>query len=86
VAVLQVHQTEDGEGLRNDRLLLRPVELPSGEEALLKAPLRKELEQFFQAAVLGRGKVLQYKGWASRRIAVGEIRRAASLYKQKFVK
>ena len=70
--------------MRNDRLLFTPIETPTGEGSLLTRAVKKELEQFFKAAVLGRGKILHYKGWAGTRVAISEIKRAASMYKQKF--
>jgi inorganic pyrophosphatase len=82
-AVLQVHQTEAGQGLRNDRLLLTPIEVPSGEDSLLTRTVKKELEQFFKATVLGRGKTLRYRGWAGARVALSAIKRAAKLYEHK---
>jgi inorganic pyrophosphatase len=76
-ALLRVDQRQHGERLRNDRLLLIPTELSTGDDKLLNRKLKKELEQFFCAAVLGRGKRLTYQGWTGAREALAAIRRAA---------
>jgi inorganic pyrophosphatase len=81
--VLQVHQSQAGEDLRNDRVLMTPIETTSGDDELLGAKLKKELEQFFCGAVLGRGKVLKFKGWGNARLALAAIKKGASLYEQK---
>lgn len=81
-AVLLIHQTEGGKHMRNDRLLLTPIETATGDDKLLDRSLKRELEQFFKAAVLGRGKVLTYKGWGSARQAMGAVKKCAAMYEK----
>lgn len=82
-ALLQVHQTENGQHLRNDRLLMTPIEAASGDEGLFGRALKKELEQFFCGAVLGRGKTLRVKGWGSPARALSTIRQGGVLFSEK---
>jgi inorganic pyrophosphatase len=82
-ALLQVDQREAGERLRNDRLIMTPIETATGEEDLLTRSLKKELEQFFCGAVLGRGKILTYKGWAGARTAASAVRQGARQFEDK---
>lgn len=81
--ILKVDQKEAGERLRNDRLVMTPIETATGDERLLSRALKKELEQFFKAAVLGRGKTLSYKGWEGNKAALAMINKCAALYETK---
>jgi len=77
VAVLQVEQREEGKTRRNDRLLFRPAaDATAKEQQLLVPRLKQELEQFFQAAILGTGKTLTFKGWAGADQVIPAIRKA----------
>jgi inorganic pyrophosphatase len=79
VGVIEIDQTEDGESLRNDRLVLVPAEDPKaraqhGRDAL--TPRRKaELEEFFRAAVRFEKKRVKVLRW-------GDSRRARDLVDQ----
>lgn len=83
-AVLLTRQTEGGKHMRNDRLLLTPVETATGDDKLLSLALKRELEQFFKAAVLGRGKILTYKGWGGARQALAVVKQCATSHATKF--
>jgi inorganic pyrophosphatase len=79
VALLEISQREKGKAIRrNDRFLLRPAaDKAMKEQDILTAQLKRELEQFFQAAVMGTGKRLTFLGWRNARKALGVIRRSA---------
>lgn len=81
--ILRVNQKEGTERLRNDRLVMTPIETATGDEHLLSRALKKELEQFFKAAILGRGKTLTYKGWEGNKGALATIHKCAALYETK---
>jgi inorganic pyrophosphatase len=76
LAVLRITQREAGKKARNDRFLLRPATDPA-KQKMPDARLKRELEQFFEAAVLGTGKKLTFEGWRGPRAALAAIRAAA---------
>jgi inorganic pyrophosphatase len=79
-AVLQVHQTQDGKGMRNDRYILEPIEGGAGESCTLDSRLKKELEQFFHAAIIGTGKTLKVLAWRNPAAALAGIKAGAGCY------
>ncbi|MGE4061788.1 MAG: inorganic diphosphatase [Rhodospirillaceae bacterium] len=76
LAMLKVSQRQESEVMRNDRILLTPIEAATGDDKLLGRGLKDELEQFFCSSVLGRGKKLTYEGWSSAAMARDAIKRA----------
>jgi inorganic pyrophosphatase len=78
VAMLEVSQREKRKTKHNDRFLLRPAaDAAAREQHVLTPRLKRELEQFFQAAVQGTGKTLSLLGWHNAAKAMAAIRRGA---------
>jgi hypothetical protein len=45
---------------------------------MLTARIKRELEQFFQSAIMGTGKTLIFDGWRGPKEVVAAVRRGAS--------
>lgn len=76
VAMLRLTQREKRKRSRNDRFVLRPAADPAKQD-LFGPHFKRELEQFFAAAVLGTGKIVTCEGWRGPAAAMTAIRRAA---------
>jgi inorganic pyrophosphatase len=75
VAVLQIEEKKKAKpAKRNDRFLLIPATDKSVRKDRLTARLKQELEQFFQAVVLGSGKAQTLLGWKKAAAARRAIR------------
>jgi hypothetical protein len=48
------------------------------EQDTLTARIKRELEQFFQSAIMGTGKTLIFDGWRGPKEVVAAVRRGAS--------
>ena len=86
LAVLKVtQQKKKGKGReRNDRVLAVPAESSSAADPpVLDRRLRRELEQFFQGAVLMEGKDLRLAGWGVPWEAKAIIRAAQRAFEQR---
>ena len=83
LGALGVRQSEAGKALRNDRYIMRPVERAALDIDRLTPHLKRELEQFFLAAVLNTGKRLRYLGWRGAAAAATELKRAAARHEQR---
>ena len=78
VGVLEIEEKKKGEKKqRNDRFLLLPDMDKTVKKAMLTHRLKRELEQFFQAVVLGAGKSQTLLGWKGAGAARGAIKRGA---------
>jgi inorganic pyrophosphatase len=78
VAMLKIRQREKGKSARNDRLLFRPgTDQAMKEQNMLTARIKRELEQFFQSAIMGTGKTLILDGWRGPKEVVAAVRKGA---------
>ena len=78
LGLLAVVQREKGRKKRNDRFILTPSGQPDGLKAV-PPRLRQEIEQFFEASILGTGHSLSFQGWkgpAAARAAIEKGRKA----------
>jgi inorganic pyrophosphatase len=84
IGILNVRQTEGRKSLRNDRLIVVPVDStsPPGASDIRKMPasLRHQAEEFFVAATAGTGKTLKFLGWGGPRAAMAAVRRACKTF------
>ena len=87
VAVLEVEQREKGRMFRNDRVIFVPsIETMPDQPKLAAqrlAKLKKKLERFFKAAVVGTGKELTYLGWRDASAAEAAVKKAAQAARRK---
>jgi inorganic pyrophosphatase len=79
VAMLGIEQKKRSEPAeRNNRFLFIPGCDKSIKKSVLTARLKRELEQFFEAVVLGSGKTLSLLGWKDPGAALKAIKRGAT--------
>jgi inorganic pyrophosphatase len=87
IAVLEVEQTEKGQTFRNDRVLFVPSIETSPDDLDTAARrlrmLKRKLEAFFKAAIVGTGKELKYLGWRDAATADAAVRKAAANFRKK---
>jgi inorganic pyrophosphatase len=86
LAVLQVEQTENGVTVRNDRYLFRPANDGVHDTRELSSRDRRDLQQFFTAAVIDTDKTLKFLGWADAKAANQGLRTGAKAFSQKRAK
>lgn len=85
IGILDVLQTENRRSLRNDRLMVVPMQSshPDARHVReLPASLRHQAEEFFTAATAGTGKTLKFLGWRGPRAAFAAIRRAQRAFER----
>jgi inorganic pyrophosphatase len=85
LGALLVEQTEDGKTLRNDRFVLYPARDSADDAAQNGVPqrLKKEIEQFFQASILGSARTIKFDGWQSADDALKAIRKGQAAFERK---
>jgi inorganic pyrophosphatase len=81
--MLRVEQCEEAKTQRNDRFILRPCEDEDNGLDVVPRPLRQQIEQFFQASVLGTGKILNFRGWHGPADAQAAIRQGQKAFESK---
>lgn len=82
---LVVEQTEEDQTLRNDRFVLYPEKESAADAAQdgVPAALKREIEQFFRASILGSDRTIKFRGWQSADDALKAIKKGQSLFKRK---
>src|SRR5262245_29500193 len=84
IGILNVLQAEGRKTLRNDRVIVVPVDatslLGASDIRRMPASLRHQAEEFFTAATAGTGKKLKFLGWGGPRAAMASIRRARETF------
>jgi inorganic pyrophosphatase len=85
LGALLVEQTEDGKTLRNDRFVLYPAKEGADDAAQdgVPARLKKEIEQFFQASILGSKRKIKFGGWQSADDALKGVKKGQAAFKRK---
>ncbi len=85
LGALLVEQTEKGKTFRNDRFVLFPAKESAADEAQdgVPARLKKEIEQFFRASILGSNRTIKFDGWQSPDDALKTIKSGQALFKRK---
>jgi inorganic pyrophosphatase len=84
-ALAATQKGTSGGRVRNDRLLVVPVNAPRTDGVVdarqLHERIRRELEQFFLAAVALTDKEVQLQGWEGPEAAMGLVQRAGAMVK-----
>jgi len=81
IGVIEIEQSEDdGNRIRNDRLIVIPAEDPIAAtehgRQTLTSRRKKELEEFFYSASLFEGKDIEVLGWGGAETALGLVEKA----------
>jgi inorganic pyrophosphatase len=85
LGALMVEQTEEGRSLRNDRFVLYPAKESADDAAQSGVPprLKREIEQFFHASILGSNRTIRVDGWQSADDALKAIKKGQAAFKRK---
>src|ERR1700743_3227716 len=84
LGALTLEQTEDRKTMRNDRYILCPRKQDAEDANVtdgVPKRLRDEIEQFWQASVLGTGKKLKFLGWQQPAKALKGIKKGQKVFK-----
>jgi inorganic pyrophosphatase len=83
IAVLKVLQSQNRKSFRNDRLMVVPQDLkmPAAISSL-PASMRRQAEEFFEAAVFGTAKKLNFLGWGDAKAALASVRKAQKAFQR----
>jgi inorganic pyrophosphatase len=81
IGVIEIEQSEDdGERIRNDRLIVIPADDPIAAaehgSKTLTPRRKKQLEEFFHSASLFEGKDIEVLGWRGAKTAMGLVEKA----------
>jgi len=85
LGALLVEQTEDGKTVRNDRFVLYPAKESADDTAQdgVRPCLKREIEQFFQASILGSDRRIKFAGWQSADDALKAIKKGQAAFRRK---
>ena len=85
LGALLVEQTEGGRTVRNDRFVLYPAKESADDIVQNGVPPRqkKEIEQFFQASILGSDRRVKFDGWQSADNALNAIKKGQRAFRRK---
>ena len=85
LGALLVEQTEGGRTVRNDRFVLYPAKESADDIVQNGVPprLKKEIEQFFQASILGSDRRVKFDGWQSADNALNAIKKGQRAFRRK---
>ena len=83
IGMIAVEQRQEGRKDRNDRFVLCPDSETDERLDEVSPRLRREIEQFFAASVLGTGKALAFQGWKGEGAAHAAIEKGCQAFRRR---